>query len=169
MKAILFAVAAGACWGIGELCTKSVLHSQRIGPITAIAVRSTVALPVLWLAWYVAARVYQAEPRGGLRALAGGDLAKLILGSGLLAGAAGMIFFYAALHLDDISRIKPIAFTVAPALAALLGWLVLGETMTWRKGLAITLIAAGVVLLTGNRARPADPPPETRTAAAPHP
>jgi transporter family protein len=165
MKAILFAVAAGLCWGIGELCTKSVLHSQRIGPITAIAVRSTVALPVLWLAWYVAARVYQAEPRAGLRALAGGDLAKLILGSGLLAGAAGMIFFYAALHLDDISRIKPIAFTVAPAVAALLGWLVLGESMTWRKGFAIALIASGVVLLTGNRARPTGPPAETPTTA----
>ena len=49
MKAILLAVTAGLCWGVGELCTKSVLHGGRIGPLTAIAVRSTVALPLLWL------------------------------------------------------------------------------------------------------------------------
>lgn len=156
MRAVQLAVAAGLFWGIGELCTKSVLHTQRIGPITAIAVRSTVALPVLWLAWYLAVRVFHAEPRAGLSALAGADLAKLVLGSGLMAGAAGMICFYAALHLDDISRVKPIAFTVAPALAAILGWLVLGESMTWRKGFAIALIVSGVALLTGGPSRAAD-------------
>ena len=159
MRAIQLAIAAGVFWGIGELCTKSVLHTHRIGPITAIAVRSTVALPVLWLAWFLAVRVFQAEPRAGLRALEGWDLAKLVLGSGLLAGAAGMICFYSALHLDDISRVKPVAFTVAPALAAILGWLVLGESMTWRKGLAIALIASGVALLTSGPSRAASPTP----------
>ena len=36
MKAVLFALAAGLCWGIGEVCTKSVLHSGKVGPLTAI-------------------------------------------------------------------------------------------------------------------------------------
>lgn len=161
MKGVGLAVLAGLCWGIGELCTKSVLHTHRIGPITAIALRSTIALPVLWLAWWVAVRGVGAEPRGGLRLLAGADLLKLVLGSGLLAGAAGMICFYAALNLDDISRIKPVAFTVAPAIAALLGWLVLHEPMTWRRGAAIALLLAGVVLLTGDR--PAEAPPLVST------
>jgi transporter family protein len=151
MQAIVLAVLAGLCWGVGELCTKSVLHTHRIGPVTAIALRSTIALPVLWTAWWIAVRGVRAEPRGGLGALAGADLAKLVLGSGLLAGAAGMICFYAALNLDDVSRIKPIAFTVAPAVAALLGWLVLREPMTWRRSVAIALILSGVVLLTGDR------------------
>ena len=35
---ILLAIAAGLCWGIGELCTKSVLQGHRIGPLTAIPV-----------------------------------------------------------------------------------------------------------------------------------
>ena len=150
MKPLVLAVLAGLCWGIGELCTKSVLHTQRIGPLTAIAVRSSVALPVLWLAWAAATRWLSLEQAPQWRALQPGDVLKLVLGSGLTAGAAGMIFFYAALNLDDVSRIKPIAFTVAPAVAVLLGWLLLHESMTWRKGLALGLILLGVVLLTGN-------------------
>lgn len=47
MNAIILAIGAGLCWGIGEVFTKSVLHTGKVGPITAITVRSTVALPVI--------------------------------------------------------------------------------------------------------------------------
>src|SRR5690606_30504624 len=89
-----------------------------------------------------------AEPRDWFRAPPA-TLGKLVFGSGLVAGAAGMIFFYSALNLGEVSRVKPIAFTVAPATAVVLGWLVLGEPMTARKAIAVGLILAGVVLLTG--------------------
>lgn len=161
MQAILLAIAAGLCWGIGELCTKSVLHGQHIGPMTAIAVRSTVALPVIWLAWWCAVHVLGNEVRPQWRELPAADICKLALGSGLVAGALAMICFYAALALDDISRIKPIAFTVAPAAAALLGWLVLREPMNGRKALALALILAGVIVLTGDRPAAASPPGAT--------
>lgn len=168
MKAVLLAVAAGCCWGVGELCTKMVLHTHKIGPITAVAVRSTIALPLLWLAYYLAVHAFAAEPRHWWSALNGADRARLILGSGLVAGAAAMILYYAALNLDDISRIKPIAFTIAPAVAAILGWRLLGEAMTPRKGMAIALILAGVLLLTGDRSRhaaaPAGPNASDRSA-----
>jgi len=150
MKAILLAIGAGVCWGVGEVATRSVLHSGKVGPITAIAVRSTVALPLLWVAYAVA--MYgikaQTEPANWMRA-GGPALAKLILGSGVVAGAVAMILFYWALSLGEISRIKPIAFAVAPAVGALLGWLVLGEAMTVKKGLGVMTILAGVVILTG--------------------
>jgi transporter family protein len=149
MNGILLAVFAGLCWGVGELFTKSVLHTGKVGPLTAIAVRSTIALPVLWLAYAYAVHFAKAEPRDWMKA-EWGVLLKLILGSGLIAGAAGMIFFYAALNLGEVSRIKPIAFSVAPAAAVLLGWIVLGEQMTMQKAIAILLIVAGVVLLTSN-------------------
>lgn len=148
MKPILFACAAGLCWGIGELFTKSVLHTKQVGPITAITIRSTVALPVLWAAYYVAMHVTKSEPARWWEADRG-TLAKLVLGSGLVAGAAAMIFFYTALSLGEISRIKPIAFTLAPATAVLLGWIVLHEPMTARKAVACAMILLGVVLLTG--------------------
>lgn len=149
MNAILLAIGAGLCWGIGELFTKSALHTKQVGPLAAIAIRSSVALPMLWLAHWLGAWVMQAEPRHWTKAEPA-TLMKLILGSGLVAGAGGMICFYAALNLGEISRIKPVAFSVAPAVAVILGWVVLHETMTWQKAVAVLLILAGVVLLTIN-------------------
>jgi transporter family protein len=148
MNAILLAIGAGLCWGIGEVFTKSALHSKEIGPVTAIAVRSTIALPMLWLAYALAVHWAKLEPRGWMHA-SPATLLKIVIGSGLIAGAGGMICFYLALNLADISRIKPIAFSIAPALAVIIGWLVLREGMTVQKALGVALILAGVVLLTG--------------------
>ncbi len=156
MPAIILAICAGLCWGVGELFTKAVLHTHKVGPITAIAVRSTVALPVLWIVYFLAVHVLKMpkENPAWWRGAAGGGadtatILKLVLGSGLVAGAAAMICFYWALSLGEISKIKPIAFALAPATAVVLAWLVLGEEMSWRKGIAVALILAGVVLLTG--------------------
>ncbi len=167
MKAIALAVLAGLCWGVGELCTKMVLHTHKVGPITAIAVRSTIALPLLWLAWWVLVDRMGVEPRAQWRALAPADVARFVLGSGLLAGGVAMICYYAALNLDDISRIKPIAFTLAPAVAAVLGWQLLGESMSARKAASIALIAVGVLLLASERPKHAAAAVHGPDAAAP--
>jgi uncharacterized membrane protein len=151
MKAMLFASLAGLCWGIGEVCTKSVLHTGTIGPLTALAMRSLVALPIIWLVWVLARDGFAGgtpEPRGWLSADAA-TWSKLVLGSGVVAGAIAMIAFYIALTHGPVSQVKPIAFCLAPATGALLGWLLLGEDMTLRKAIAIGLILLGVVLLTG--------------------
>ena len=172
MKPMLFAIAAGLCWGIGEVGTRSALHGGRIGPIGAITVRSLVAIPFLILVFWLMTRGV-----AGLRvepALAEADRAtwlKLVLGSGLVAGAMAMIFFYVALSLGEVSVVKPIAFSIAPAVGVLLGWLVLGESMDARKALAVGLILAGVVILTtggkpaaatGDAAAPAVDAPRSR-------
>jgi len=147
MKAAILAIMAGICWGVGEFFTRQVLHSGRIGPITAITVRSTVALPVLWAAYLLFVHIRGSEPRDW-PAAGTATLAKLILGSGLVAGAIAMLCFYGALHLGHISKVKPIAFTLAPVIAVILGWTMLGEPMSVKKGLAIGLIVIGVVMLT---------------------
>ncbi len=155
MNAALLAVAAGLCWGIGEVCTRSALHAGKIGPLSAITIRSLVAIPIL-------VGVYWLMTRGaaGLRvepSLTQTDSAtwfKVILGSGIVAGALAMVCFYSALSLGEVSVVKPIAFSIAPAVGVLLGWLVLGEEMSLRKAIAVTLILAGVlVLTTGTPAR----------------
>jgi transporter family protein len=148
MNATILAILAGVCWGVGEFFTRQVLHGGRVGPITAIAVRSTVALPVLWGAYLIAVQWQGVEPRDWISTAGRATLLKLILGSGVVAGAAGMLCFYGALHLGPISRVKPIAFTMAPVIAVLLGWLVLDEPMSARSWLAVAMIVAGVVLLT---------------------
>jgi uncharacterized membrane protein len=63
MAPVIWAALAGLFWAIGELCAKSVLKSGEVGPMTAIAVRATVALPVIWLAWFAASRGW-IEPLG---------------------------------------------------------------------------------------------------------
>ena len=151
MKAVLFALVAGLCWGVGEVCTKSVLHSKEVGPLTAIAVRSLVGLPLIWLVWFIAKDGFfgsAPEPKGWLSADRA-VLAKLILGSGVVAGAAAMVAFYLALKFGPVSQVKPIAFCVAPAVAVILGWTVLREPFEVRKAIAVALILTGVVLLTG--------------------
>ncbi len=165
MKPILFAVAAGVCWGVGEVCTRSALHAGKVGPIGAITVRSLVAIPLLVLVYWLMTR-----GAAGLRvepSVAGADGAtwtKLVLGSGIVAGGLAMVCFYTALSLGEVSVVKPIAFSIAPAVGVLLGWLVLGESMDARKVLAVGLIVAGVVVLTtsgrlGAAAESAEPAP----------
>lgn len=160
MNAIVLAVLAGLSWGIGEMFTKSVLHGGKVGPLAAISVRTTVELPILWLAYWMATRWWKTEQPGWYLADSS-TLWKLVCGSGLVAGAAGMICFYSALSLGEISRIKPVAFSIAPATAVILGWLVLREPMTPQKAIAILLILAGVVLLTSGAGTSA-------AASAPH-
>lgn len=147
MKAILFAVLAGLCWGVGEVFTKAVLHTKQVGPLAAIALRSTVALPVIWAVYLIVGRSMRVEQTPWWQA-SGGTLGKLMLGSGLAAGAGGMVFFYLALSFGEVGRVKPIAFALAPTVGLLLGWLVLGEEMTVRKAIAAGLIVLGVVLLS---------------------
>lgn len=151
MLAYLLAALAGLAWGVGEVFTRSVLHTKEVGPLAAIAVRSTVALPVLWALWFVGSRGFGLESPDLLGRASTASVWKLVLGSGLLAGAVGMALFYAALGLGEVSRVKPIAFAVAPATAVLLGWLVLGEGMCASKAMGVALILGGVVLLTCGR------------------
>ena len=154
MYGIILAVFAGLCWGIGEMFTKAVLQSKQVGPLTAISVRTTIELPLLWLAYWLATNVGKSEPRGWWHADSS-VLWKMVIGSGLIAGAGGMICFYTALSLGELSRVKPIAFSIAPATAVILGSIVLREPMTVRKAVAVALILAGVVLLTsGTGAKP---------------
>jgi uncharacterized membrane protein len=156
VKPVLFAILAGLSWGVGEICAKAVLNSGKVGPQTLLAVRMLVAAPLAVAAYILAYYVLKSEPREWWRAETG-VLAKMILGGGVAAGFAGVLFFYLGLSAagGDISRIKPIAFTLAPACAVLLGWLVLGEAMTVRKAIGVAMILAGVIVLTSASHGPA--------------
>ncbi|MCE2652513.1 MAG: DMT family transporter [Planctomycetaceae bacterium] len=147
MNAILLAIGAGLCWGIGEVCAKSVLHGKEVGAFAIAGVRAVVALPLVLMAYWIAVPLLKSEPAQWYQA-GPGVWTKMIIGSGVLAAAAGPILFYCALKISDISVVKPIAFTVAPATAALIGWTLLGEPVTPKKVIAVALILGGVVLLT---------------------
>jgi uncharacterized membrane protein len=146
-QATLFAILAGLCWGIGELFTKSVLNSGRVGPVTALAVRATLAMPVFWMVFAFLSRRAD-EPRDWLQA-GTPILLKLVFGSAMLTGVAGTLAFVTALKLGEVSRVKPIAFALAPATAVVFGTTLFQEPLTLRKVVAVLLILAGVGLLAG--------------------
>ncbi len=144
---VLFAVLAGLCWGIGEVCARGVLHGGKIGPFLAVAIRSSVALPLIWMAFAAAHRVAPNASGKGLGALTVKEWVLLLVGSGVVAGAAAMICFYISISLGEVSKMKPIAFTVAPVAAVILGAMFLGESLTPRKVLAVVMVIGGVLLL----------------------
>lgn len=152
MWAIVCAILAGLCWGVGEIYTKSAINTRQVGPMGTAFVRAAVTLPLALLAVGFAQQVLRSEPGGWWREMSRETWLKLILGSGLLAGFGGVFFFYLGLSLPggDISKLRPIAFALAPATAVFLGYWILGEPLTARKLVAVALILAGIVLLTGD-------------------
>lgn len=152
MQAIVFAILAGLCWGVGEIFTKAAINSGQVGPFTALFVRAVVTLIPAAIACVIATHVLHKEPPRWYAEMSGSIWLKLIAGSGLLAGFFGVFFFYWGLGSPggDISLIRPIAFAISPLTAVLLGWLFLGEAMTPRKAIAGVLIITGIILLAGD-------------------
>ncbi len=156
MQAILCAIAAGLCWGIGEIFTKSAINTREIGGLGALVIRAAVTLPLALIGFLIAHAVFKKEPQVWWRDMHLSTWLKLIIGSGVLAGFAGVFFFYLGLSLPggDISKLRPIAFALAPATAVLLGWWFLGESMTMCKLIAVVLIVVGIMMLADDgRAR----------------
>lgn len=177
MAAILCAILAGLCWGVGEIFSKGAINTKEIGPLGTAFMRAAVTLPLALVGFLVAHMVIKTEPQMWWRAPDAGGMkaatwAKVILGSGVLAGFAGVFFFYLGLSLPggDISKLRPIAFALAPATAVLLGWWLLGEEMTIKKGVAVVFIVIGIVMLAGGKAPSAEPlPTSADQTGAPHP
>jgi uncharacterized membrane protein len=155
MQAILCAVLAGLCWGVGEIFTKAAINTKEIGPLGAVLMRAAVTLPLAVLGFWAAQAFLKSEPPAFWRHMSTRSWLMVIGGSGVLAGFAGVFFFYVGLSLPggDISLLRPIAFGLAPATAVLLGWWFLGEEMTVKKAIAVVLIVAGIALLAGGPKR----------------
>jgi drug/metabolite transporter (DMT)-like permease len=153
MQAILCAILAGLCWGVGEIFTKAAINTKEIGPLGTVLVRAAVTLPLALAGFALAHALFKSETQVWWRDMRGATWLKLIFGSGVLAGFAGVFFFYLGLSLPggDISKLRPIAFALAPATAVLLGWWFLGEEMTVRKVVAVVLIVVGIAMLAGGK------------------
>lgn len=104
----------------------------------ATAVRTTVVLAFAWLmAWMqgLCAQLPSLPPRAyGFLAL-----------SGLCTGGSWLCYFH-ALKLGPVSRVVAVDKS-STVLTMLLAWLLLGEPLTWLKGLSIVLIGAGTLCM----------------------
>lgn len=165
-KAIFFATLAGICWGLGEVATKQVMVTGTIGPFSVLLVRVAGALVPTVIVYFVAMHVMKAEPPTWWT-MPTPIMLKLLLGTTLLAGFGGVLFFYLGLKYGEISVVKPIAFVLAPAIAVVMGWLFLKESMSLQKGIGVALGALSVILIATSHKSPATPTPATHTSATP--
>jgi drug/metabolite transporter (DMT)-like permease len=169
MKPILFAVLAGLCWGIGEVATKQVLQSRQVGAMTVVCLRILGCVPFALLLYFIVHKVLHTtgEPSAWWTA----DrpvLLRLFLGTAMMAGFAGVAFYYLGLRFGDVGVVKPIAFTIAPAVGAVLAWLLLKEPMPVQKVAGIAIILTGVaVLSTAKSPHAAVPLPATTPGSTP--
>lgn len=139
MNPQILALLTAMAWGIGGFFEKKGLHLGNFSPHMGITIRTAVALVILGAISFPQWKsVTQAPPKA---------LAMMVLGGGVLAGAVGMLCFYAALKGAPLTRVMPIAFT-SPFFGALMGVLFGGEPLGWKTVAGTLLTIGGIVLLT---------------------
>lgn len=139
MKPELFALLTAVCWGVGGYFEKKGLSLGNLSPTMGITLRTVTALLILGIASYPQ---WKSVPQAGPKALL-----YMIIGGGVVAGAAGMLCFYTALKGAPLTRVMPIAFT-SPLFGALMGVLLAGEPLTLKTILGMLLTIGGIIVLT---------------------
>jgi transporter family protein len=139
MKPQVFALLAAICWGVGGYFEKKGLHLGNLSPTMGITIRTLVAFVLLAAASYPQ---WKTVPLAGSKAIL-----YMVIGGGIVAGAAGMLCFYTAIKGAPLSRVMPIAFT-SPLFGALMGLIFGGEPLTLKNILGMCLTIGGIVLLT---------------------
>ena len=139
MRPELFALLTAVCWGVGGYFEKKGLHMGNLSPTMGITLRTVTALMILGIASFPQ---WKSVPQAGPKALL-----YMIVGGGVVAGAAGMLCFYTALKGAPLTRVMPIAFT-SPLFGALMGVLLAGEPLTLKTILGMLLTIGGIIVLT---------------------
>jgi len=135
-----FALFTAMAWGIGGYFEKKGLHMGNLSPQMGITIRTCVALIILGTVSF---------PQWKTLASAGSTaLIMMVIGGGVVAGAAGMLSFYAALKgADSLTQVMPIAFT-SPLFGALTGIVLKTEKLTWQTGIGMLLTVIGIGVLS---------------------
>ncbi len=139
MKPQLLALITAMAWGIGGYFEKKGLHLGGLSPQMGITIRTFVALIILGA---VSFPQWKLLPQAGTKAIV-----MMVVGGGIVAGAVGMLCFYAAIKGAPLTKVMPIAFT-SPLFGALMGIIFGGEPLTWKVALGLALTVSGIVVLT---------------------
>jgi len=139
MKPQLFALLTAIAWGVGGYFEKKGLHLGNLSPQVGITIRTAVAFLILGV---VSFSEWKQIPSAGTRALL-----YMVIGGGVVAGAAGMLCFYTAIKGAPLGKVMPIAFT-SPLFGALMGLWLGGEVFSLKTAIGIVLTIAGIVVLT---------------------
>jgi transporter family protein len=139
MKPQILALVAAAAWGVGGYFEKKGLQMGNLSAQMGITLRTVVALAILGA---VSFPQWRALPQAGAK-----PLVMMGLGGGVLAGAVGMLCFYAALKGAPLGRVMPIAFT-SPLFGVIMGVWLGGESLSARELIGMIMATGGIVILT---------------------
>jgi transporter family protein len=135
----ILALLTAMAWGIGGYFEKKGLHMGNLSPQMGITIRTAVALLILGTVSFSQWKsVLHAPPKA---------IWYMVIGGGVVAGAVGMLCFYAALKGAPLNRVMPIAFT-SPLFGALMGVILGGEVLAAKTIIGILLTIAGIILIT---------------------
>ncbi len=138
---ILFALLAGAAWGIGGYFEKSGLQLLNLPPIVGITLRTAVALVVLGLlsvsAWKKTVHTGDIKP-----------WLMILIGGGIVAGSLGMWSFYTALSTTtNLGVTLAVAFALSPLAGTVIGLFRGTQKMDPRIAVGMGAIILGIVLI----------------------
>lgn len=136
-EGFLFALIAALLWGLAPIVEK--IGLAKLSPLAGLTLRSlgiTVALLIFSLFKPTWKEIGQADLRSVV----------FILIGGLIAGLVAQWLYYGALKHMPASTVAPIVGSY-PFFAFVLGVLLLGETISWTKGLGALLILGGLILM----------------------
>jgi bacterial/archaeal transporter family protein len=139
MKPQLLALVTAMAWGIGGYFEKKGMHLGNLSPQMGITIRTGVALVIFGIASFPQ---WKTLPQAGSK-----SLLMMIIGGGVVAGAIGMLCYYAAIKGAPLNQVMPIAFT-SPLFGALMGITFGGEPLTWKIALGVVLTTGGIILIS---------------------
>lgn len=142
----LAALGAATCWAFSALSFETA--GKRIGALTLNLVRLVIAFGFLSLGAWIARGVplpVDASPHAWL----------WLTVSGLVGFVFGDLCLFRAFLLIG-SRLSMLLMSLAPVLTAVIGWLVLGETLTEQDLLGMTLTVTGIGWAVLERRKPAE-------------
>ncbi|MFL6139895.1 MAG: EamA family transporter [Frankiaceae bacterium] len=146
LAGVLLALAAGACWAAYILLSKAVgrRFDGNTGLVGAMVIAAVIALP-----WGIAS---------GGRELLSPPVLALGLGVGMLSTAIPYSLELAALRRLP-TRVFGVLMSLEPAMAALAGFLIIGQSLGHRALLALAMVSAASVGSTVAHRRQASPVP----------
>ena len=129
-------------WAVGTLSFEAA--SRRVGSTTVNFIRLVMAWGMLAI-WGLASSSYAGLPIGA------SSEQWLWLGlSGLVGFFLGDLCLFRSFVLIG-PRLSTLVFTLAPPMTALLGWMILGERLTWINGLGMAMTLGGVAWVVAER------------------
>lgn len=146
MRPEIMALLTGLFWAIGSFFGKKGLNMAGLDPQVGLIIRLGVSFIVVTL--IALPKLGQLSDAfvidGGKR-----GLLNLLIFEGIVAGSAGMVFYYNAIKQGQLTKVMPLAFAT-PLWGFLLGWLIGGEQPTPMKSAGAGLAIMGILILASS-------------------